>query len=69
MAIGSAVQKGSSVYIYDERGSQIGVVGAGSGRPPDGLVGFTGTTVSVRKGSSIYMYDEKGRQTGSTSAR
>lgn len=68
MAIGNAVQKGSSVYIYDEKGRQIGVVSAG-GKPPDGLVGFTSSTVSVRKGSSIYIYNEKGRQTGVVAAR
>ena len=50
MAIGSAVQRGSGVYIYDERGRQLGVVGAGSG-PNDGLKGYTGSTVSVRRGN------------------
>ena len=64
MAIGNAVQKGSNVYIYDEKGRQIGSVGA-----YDGLYGFTSTTVSIRRGTMIYIYDEKGRQTGSTSAR
>lgn len=64
MAIGNAVQKGSTVFIYDEKGRQIGVVSA-----YDGLHGFTSTTVSIRRASSIVMYDEKGRQTGITSAR
>ena len=68
MAIGSAVQRGSSVYIYDEKGRQLGVVSAGSGRN-DGLQGYTGSTVSVRRGNSIYIYDEKGRQKGVTPAR
>jgi len=68
MAIGSAVQKGSSVYIYDEKGRQLGVVSAGSGAN-DGLKGYTGSTASVRRGNSIYIYDEKGRQKGVTSAR
>ncbi len=68
MAIGSAVQRGFSVYIYDEKGHQLGVVGAGSG-PNDGLKGYTGSTVSVRRGNSIYIYDEKGRQKGVTPAR
>lgn len=68
MTIGTAVQKGSTVYIYDERGRQISAVSAG-GKPPDGLTGYTGSSVSVRKGSTIYTYDEKGRQIGAVSAR
>jgi len=68
MAIASAVQRGSSIYIYDERGRQLGAVSAGSG-PQDGLQGYTGSTVSVRRGSTVYIYDEKGRQKGATSAR
>ena len=55
MAIGTAVQKGMSVCIYDERGRQLGSVFVG-GKPPDGLVGFTGSTVSVRKRSSVCTY-------------
>ena len=64
MAIGSAVQRGSWVYIYDEKGSQVGsVLSAG-----DGLVGFTSAAVSIKRGNWIYMYDEKGQQTGCVSA-
>ncbi len=73
MAIGSAAQRGSSVYIYDEENRQLGVVSAGSGPagsgPNDGPQGYTGSTVSVRRGNSIYIYDEKGWQKGVTSAR
>ncbi|WP_104759959.1 hypothetical protein [Helicobacter bizzozeronii] len=56
MAISSAVQKGSSVYVYDEKNKHIFTQ---SGE----LVGFTGNTVSVKKGSSVYVYDEKGHHT------
>lgn len=31
MAIGSAVQRGSYVYVYDERGRQLATVPAGHG--------------------------------------
>jgi hypothetical protein len=62
MAIGSAVQKGSLVYVYDEKGRQIG---SHSGS----LHGYTGSTVSVKRGSLIYTYNEKGQQISSTSAR
>lgn len=68
MAIGNAVQRGSTVYIYDEKGRQIATVSAGTGRE-DGLKGYTSSTVNVRRGSTIYSYDEKGRQISTTSAR
>lgn len=68
MPIGNAVQRGSFVYIYDEKGRQIGSVSAGSGKD-DGLKGYTSTTVNIRRGSFIYTHDEKGRQMSSTPAR
>jgi hypothetical protein len=61
MAIASVVQRSFSIYIYDEKGRQLGIVAAGSD-PNDGLEGYTNSTVSVRRGNSIYIYDEKGRQ-------
>lgn len=68
MAIGNAVQRGRMVYIYDEKGRQIGSIPAGT-RAKDGLKGHTNTTVNVQRGSMIYTYDEKGRQIASTTAR
>jgi hypothetical protein len=68
MAIGNAVQRGSWVYIYDDKGRQIASVSAGSDKG-DGLTGYTSTTVNVRRGSWIYTYDEKGHQVRSTAAR
>lgn len=68
MAIGNAVQKGSMVYIYDDRGRQLGAVSAGSGAK-DGLRGYTSTTVNIQRGSMIYTYNEKGRQLSATPAR
>ena len=51
--IATAVQNGSYVYVYDERGNQLysksGV-----------LVGFTSTSVSVKNGNYVHVYDEKG---------
>ena len=64
MAIGNAVQKGSMVYIYDERSRQLASVSAG-----DGLQGYTGSTVSVKRGSMVYTYNERGQQVSMTSAR
>jgi hypothetical protein len=63
MAIANAVQRGSTVFLHDEKGRQIATVSAG-----DGLYGFTSTSVSIRRGQTIYIYDEKGRQTGTTTA-
>lgn len=68
MAIGNAVQRGSFVYVCDERNRQISTIPTENGKD-DGLKGYTGSTVNVRRGAFIYTYDEKGRQTGTTSAR
>ena len=61
MPIANAVQRGSSIIIYDDKGRIIGSVPA-----YDGLHGFTAVSVTVRSGSSILIYNEKGRLTGST---
>jgi hypothetical protein len=68
MPIGNVVQRGSLVYVYDERGRQISTIMAGSG-PSDGLTGYTSSTVNVRRGSVIYSYDTHGRQIATTIAR
>lgn len=68
MPIGNAVQKGSFVYVYDEKGRQLCTISAGGG-PNDGLTGYTSTTVNIRRGGFIFTYNEKGRQISSTSAR
>ena len=59
MAIGSAIERGSLICVYDEHGTTLFQKARGSG-PKDGLLGFTGSTVTVRFGSIIYTYDEKG---------
>ncbi len=59
MAISTAVQKGSTVYVYDERNAQIC---ARSGT----LTGYTSTTFSVKQGNTVYTFNEKG---GMISAR
>lgn len=68
MAIGSAVQRGPCVYIYDEKGRQLATLSAGPG-PNNGLTGYTNSTVSIRRGPCIYTYDERGRQKSVISAR
>ena len=64
MAIANAVQKGSLIYLYDEKGRSLASVPAFNG-----LVGFTSTTVSVRSGGVIYMYNERGVSKGAIQAR
>lgn len=66
MAIGSAVQRGTYVYVKDERGRDLCQLQAGSG-PNDGLLGYTGTTVSIRRGNNVYTYSDKGRNIGQRS--
>jgi hypothetical protein len=68
MAIGNAVQRGSFVYVYDEKGHQTATIAAGAD-PKDGLTGYTSSTVNVRRNAFIYTYDEKGRQIATTPAR
>ena len=68
MAIANAVQRGSLVYVYNEKNQQIFSKSAGSG-PKDGLKGYTSGSVNIQVGSLIYTYNEKGQQVGSTSAR
>jgi hypothetical protein len=67
MAIGSVIQRGSTAYIYDEKGRQVANLSVITAS--DSLQGYTSTTVNIKRGSSIYTYDEKGRQLSVKSAR
>ena len=60
MAVGTAIQRGNSVYVYDERGRLLYARPAGTNQE-DGLQGFTAATVTIRRGRSIYVYDDRGR--------
>ena len=60
--IASAIQKGSNVYVYNEKGVPL------FNRAGD-LVGFTSTTVTVKKGSSIVCYDATGKTLFTRSAK
>ena len=59
MAIGSAIERGSLICVYDEHGITLFSKAKGSA-PTDGLLGFTSSTVTVRFGSTIFTYDEHG---------
>ncbi len=60
MAIGSAIESGSVILVYDQRGQMLFTKPKGSG-PNDGLLGFTGSTVTVRSGSTTFTYGEYGQ--------
>lgn len=55
MAIGSAIQRGNLVYVYNERGRTLVTIQS------DNLLGFTPSTVVVRRGNFVYTHDETGR--------
>ena len=55
MAISTAVQRGTMVQVYDERGH---AVFSRSGE----LHGYSGATVSVRRGRWVHTFDDRGRQ-------
>jgi hypothetical protein len=64
MAIGSVTQRGNVAVIYDEAGRQLSMIQVGFG-PNDGLLGYTGSSVSLRFGAMILTYDARGRQISS----
>jgi hypothetical protein len=57
---GTRSSSGSLICVYDERGTTLFQKIRGSG-PKDGLLGFTGSTVTARFGSIIYTYGEHGQ--------
>ncbi len=67
MPIGNAVQRGSTVFVYNEKNHQIFTQHAGSG-PKDGLKGYTNSTVNIQRGSTVFTYNEKGHQIGTQHA-
>lgn len=61
MAIGSAQQKGGTVFVFNEKGVQLWSKGGD-------LKGYTGSSVSIQKGSTVFTFNEKGQQTSAKSA-
>lgn len=53
MAIASAVQRGSVVHVFNERGVTMFTI---SGT----LVGFTASTVTVKRGSNSFTCNDRG---------
>jgi len=51
--ISSAIQKGSTVYVYGQTGNLL-FTRNGT------LMGFTSTSVSIKMGSTVYVISDKG---------
>jgi len=54
--ISTAIQKGSAVYVYNEKNINIFV-------QPGILQGFTSSSVTIKRGTCIYVYNERGINT------
>lgn len=52
-----AVEKGSTIYVYDDKGQTLCIKNVPSG---GGLAGYTGSTFTVRGNGTITTYDERG---------
>jgi hypothetical protein len=68
MAIANAIQRANAVFVYNERGQTLFVKSVGS-QPNNGLLGYTGSTVSIRQAGAVFTYDEKGRTLNVQSVR
>ncbi len=53
MAIGNAIQSGTNVHVFDDKGKRLFIrIGV--------LHGFTAGTVIVRQGAVLHTFDAKG---------
>jgi hypothetical protein len=66
-AIATVVQRGSTIYAYNDNGAIITTISGGNG-PKDGITGYTSNTISMRRGSTIYLYNLKGSLISTISA-
>lgn len=64
MAISTAIQKGTSVYVYNEKKQTSATISLSGGT----VHSCTGT-INIKRGTTIYMYNENGRQVGTTYAK
>ena len=62
MPIANAIQRGTVIYVYNEKNQQLFAKATGQG-PSDGLKGYTSHSVNIQRGHVIYTYNEKGVQT------
>lgn len=55
--IGSVIQKGTCIEVYDEKGYTLCTKYVSSNGQ---LMGYTGSSFSVKDGNCVTVYDEKG---------
>lgn len=60
MAISTAIQKGTSVYVYNEKKQTSATISLSGGT----LAGFSANFVCIQRNTSAYVYNEKGHQIG-----
>lgn len=63
MPIASAIQRGSSITVYDEKNRTL----FGKTVPDktrDGIVGYTANSISIRYGNTIIIFNATGHQIG-----
>ena len=58
----TAIQKGSTVYIYGEHNRLLFTKNGD-------LHGYTGSSVSVKKGNTVYTYNDRGSLVSTHNAR
>ncbi len=63
--IGSAVQRGSYVEVYDDNGRRKSRFFIGNKT----FQGFTSTTINIKDGSYLELYDEDGKRKSRTYVR
>lgn len=68
MPISSAVQRGNTVFVYNEKNQPLFNQPAGYG-PKDGLVGYTAASVSIRRGNTVFTYNQRGQAIGNQPVR
>lgn len=66
MAIGSVIERGTLVCVYNDKNMQIFSKSI-EPKKGDRLMGYTGSSVSIKIGSSVHTYNEKGINIGSKS--
>ncbi|WP_024538543.1 hypothetical protein [Comamonas badia] len=67
MPIANVIQRGSLIYVYNERNQVMYARSAGHG-PNDGLKGYTSQFVNVQIGKLIYTYNDKGQTVSARNA-
>lgn len=61
MPIASAIQRGTSITVYDEK-NRILFGKTVPDKSRDGIVGYTANSISIRFGSTVITYDAAGHQ-------